>query len=231
LSERVVTATAAELVAEMERVVRGEPSTHGPNPNGPNWDGPHRDGPDPGGPDPVALDPGGPDPVAPDPDWPDPDWPDPDETVLANLVGDLVGSNLQQWDLEDTTRDPGASDSVVANAKRAIDRLNIGRHRLVQEIDAAIDSSLDQTATAPIATETPAMALDRLSVLVIRRARTAAAASRDPAFAERVPALEAQVVALSLAFDAYMDELRAGTKRFVPYEHLKLYRPSAASSD
>ena len=207
----MVTATAAELVAEMERVVRGEPSPHGPNPNGPNWDGPDRDGPD--------L------------DGRDPDGPDPDQTVLASLVGELVRSNLQQWDLEDTTRDPGASDSVVANAKRAIDGLNIGRHWLVQEIDAAIDSSLDQTATAPIATETPAMALDRLSVLVIRRARTAAAASRDPAFAERVPALEAQVAALSLAFDAYMDELRAGTKRFVPYEHLKLYRPSAASSD
>src|SRR5271169_6711732 len=120
----------------MVRVMRGEPSTHGPNPNGPDPDGPDRDGPDR-------------------------DGPDPDESVLPRLVGDLVGSNLQQWDLEDTTRDPGASDSVVANAKRAIDRLNIGRHRLVQEIDAAIDSSLDQTAAAPIATETPAMALDR----------------------------------------------------------------------
>ncbi len=207
-----MTATAADLVAEMQRVVRGEPSTHGPNQNGPNWDGP-----DPVGLDPVGLDPVGPDPVG----------PDPDETVLASLVGDLVGSNLQQWDLEDTTRDPDASDSVVANAKRVIDRLNIGRHRLVQDIDAAIDSSLNQTATAPIATETPAMALDRLSVLVIRRARTAAAASRDPAYAERVPAIEAQLGALSLAFDSYMDELRRGTKRFVPYEHLKLYRPSA----
>ena len=59
---------------------------------------------------------------------------------------------------------------MIANAKREIDRLNIGRHRMVQEIDAAFDASLDQQATAPLATESPGMVLDRLSVLVIRRA-------------------------------------------------------------
>jgi Protein of unknown function (DUF4254) len=147
----------------------------------------------------------------------------------AGLVNDLVSSNLRQWDLEDTTRDPGASDSIVANAKRQIDKLNIGRHRLVQAIDAAIDSTVDQSTTAPIATESPGMVLDRLSVLVIRRARTAAAASHHPAYAERVPALDSQLAALSLAFDAYMDELRTGTKRFIPYAHHKLYRPSPSS--
>ena len=106
-------------------------------------------------------------------------------TRLDHLILELVDSNLRQWDLEDTTRDPGASDTRVANAKREIDRLNLARHRLVEEIDAAIDSALDQPATAPIATESPGMVLDRLSVLVIRRARTAAASSRDPRFADR----------------------------------------------
>ena len=99
------------------------------------------------------------------------------ETSRSALVADLVHSNLRQWELEDTTRDPCVSDAVVANAKREIDRLNIGRHRLVQEIDSAIDSALDQPVTAPIATESPGMVLDRLSVLVIRRARTVAASS------------------------------------------------------
>jgi hypothetical protein len=144
------------------------------------------------------------------------------------LVMDLVDSNLRQWDLEDATRDPCASDAAVARAKREIDRLNIGRHRLVQEIDAAIDSALDQPPTATIATESPGMVLDRLSVLVIRRARTLAASSRDPMYAERIPALESRLAALSRAFDSYMEDLLAGTRRFVPYEHLKLYRPSAS---
>ncbi len=152
------------------------------------------------------------------------------ETALDAALLDLVASNLRQWDLEDATRDPGASDAEVANAKREIDRLNVSRHRLVEEIDAAIDSVLDQQTTAPLATESPGMVLDRLSVLVIRRTRTAVASRRDPSFADRVRVLEAQVGALSAALDTYLGELGAGTKRFLCYRSLKLYGPSAAAA-
>jgi Protein of unknown function (DUF4254) len=179
LNERLVSATAAEFVAEMEQVVLGGPNA------APAW---------------------------------------------ASLVGDLVASNLRQWDLEDTSRDPSADDTVVADAKREIDRLNLGRHHLVQEIDAAFGSSLDQQAPAPLATESPGMVLDRLSVLVIRRARTRAASSHDANYADRVGAVESQLAALSVAFDSYTAELRAGTRRFLPYEHLKLYRPSMSGA-
>jgi hypothetical protein len=148
----------------------------------------------------------------------------------ANLIVDLVESNLRQWDLEDTTRDPGATDAEVASAKRQIDRLNMGRHRLVHQIDAAIDSALDQPATAPMATESPGMVLDRLSVLVIRRARTAAASAHHSTFNDRMTALESQVAGLSIALDFYLDELRAGTRRFLCYEPLKLYGPSPSAA-
>jgi hypothetical protein len=151
--------------------------------------------------------------------------------VLTSLIMELVDSNSRQWDLEDATRDPDANDAVVAAAKREIDRLNLGRHRLVQEIDAAVDATLEQPVRAPIATESPGMVLDRLSVLVIRRVRTAAASARDPAFAARLPLLDAQVDTLSVAFDLYAEELRLGTRRFVPYEQLKLYAPSALAPE
>lgn len=141
----------------------------------------------------------------------------------ATLLGDLVASNLRQWDLEDMTRDRGASDVVVADAKREIDRLNRGRHRLVEEIDASIDAGLDQAATGPIATESPGMVLDRLSVLIIRRVRTAALAVRDPAYTDRMAVLDAQLAALSAALDSYMEELRSGARRFLRYESLKIY--------
>jgi Protein of unknown function (DUF4254) len=144
----------------------------------------------------------------------------------ASLVVELVESNLRQWDLEDTTREPGASDAVVAGAKRAIDLLNLARHQLVQEIDTAMDAAFDQAAIAPIATESPGMVLDRLSVLVIRRTRTAAASVEDPACADRVPILDARLTTLTVALDSYLDELRTGRRRFVPYEHFKLYRPA-----
>jgi Protein of unknown function (DUF4254) len=145
------------------------------------------------------------------------------------LVAELVQSNLEQWELEDATRDASASDEVVANAKRGIDRLNVGRHHLVEQIDALIAAGLDQPAGAPLATESPGMVLDRLSVLVIRRARTRAASTGQSDLAARLPRLEAQIGALSSAFDSYVDELRAGARRFLPYAAFKLYRFGAAA--
>jgi hypothetical protein len=146
-----------------------------------------------------------------------------DQAGLARLVVELVRSNLRQWDLEDASRDPHASDAKVATAKRTIDHLNLDRHRLVEEIDAHITASLDQSATAALATESPGMVLDRLSVLVIRRARTAEASFRDDTYAVRLSALDAMVASLSGALDGYLHELCVGTRRFVAYEHLKLY--------
>jgi Protein of unknown function (DUF4254) len=143
--------------------------------------------------------------------------------ALGGLVAELARVNASQWDLEDTTRDMSASDSAVAGAKRAIDKLNLNRHRLVQEIDVAIASRLDPPATATLATESPGMVLDRLSVLVIRRSRTAAASAHDDAYAARLPALDAQLAALATAFDGYLQELRDGERRFVAHDPLKLY--------
>lgn len=150
--------------------------------------------------------------------------------ALAGLVLELVRSNLRQWDLEDATRDPHASDATVASGKRAIDRLNLQRHRLVQQIDAAIAEAVEQPMTATLATESPGMVLDRLSVLVIRRARTAALSLPGGAYVERLPALDGQLAALSAAFDSYLQELRAGTRRFIPYEHFKLYAAGPSSA-
>ncbi len=144
-------------------------------------------------------------------------------TGWETLVLELVASNLRQWDLEDATRDPRADDAEVGRAKRAIDRLNLARHQLVEQIDAQIDASIEQPPTATIATETPGMVLDRLSVLVIRRFRTVMVSADDAGYRARIPLLDAQIAGLSAALDAYLAELRAGTRRFVPYEHLKLY--------
>jgi hypothetical protein len=143
--------------------------------------------------------------------------------ALSGLVAELARVNLRQWDLEDTTRDLQAGDGVVAGAKRAIDGLNLTRHGLVHEIDAAIAAELDMPATATLATESPGMVVDRLSVLVIRRARTASASSRVSEYLDRLPALDAQLTALVTALDGYLEELRAGTRRFIVHDPLKLY--------
>ena len=143
------------------------------------------------------------------------------------LLVELLLSNLEQWKLEDVTRAPGADDATIAQAKRSIDRLNLERHRLAERVDAVIDAALVQSAAAPPSTESPAMAFDRLSVLVIRLERTQRAArmagNGGDDFGRRLLRLNAQLEALAAAIDALLDDVRAGRRRFVPYEHLKLY--------
>ena len=143
------------------------------------------------------------------------------------LLLELLRSNLEQWELEDLTRAPGADDATVARAKRSIDRLNLERHRLTERVDAAIGDALVQSASAVPATESPAMAFDRLSVLVIRLDRTQRAAQMagngGEDFGRRVLLLSSQLDELTEAIDALLDDVRAGRRRFVPYEHLKLY--------
>lgn len=147
--------------------------------------------------------------------------------VLIQLLLDLLDSNLRQWQLEDVSRAPNASDASIAGAKRSIDALNLGRHQLVQEIDALVATAITAVPEAPLATESPGMVFDRLSVLVIRVHRTAQAAASGAAdatrFAARLPGLQRQLTALGSALDTLLDELRAGQRSFVNYEHLKLY--------
>jgi hypothetical protein len=155
---------------------------------------------------------------------------DPEHRSTRSVVGrllDLLRSNLDQWNLEDNARGPGADDAAVAETKRAIDQLNAGRHRIVEEIDAAIDRAVTQDASAPLATESPAMAFDRLSVLMIRIHNTERAAGEEASeargYAARLPLLYLQLSDLRQAIDGLIGDVREGSRRFVPYQSLKLY--------
>jgi Protein of unknown function (DUF4254) len=161
---------------------------------------------------------------------------DPDRARPDGLLGqldDLHRTNLAQWGFEDATRSADASDAVIASAKREIDALNGRRHQLVEAIDAAIDASVAQVSSATPSTESPGMVYDRLSVLVIRLHHTevaAGAAGPDAErYAARLPALRDQLATLEAALAALLDEVRAGTKRFAPYQSLKLYGPTRPS--
>jgi hypothetical protein len=146
------------------------------------------------------------------------DDPDAGGPVLDALL-ELLRTNVAQWRLEDATRAPDSSDAVVAMAKRGIDALNLRRHECVEAVDAEIGRALAQTPSAPPATESPAMAFDRLSVLVIRIHHTEMA----DAYAARLPSLYHQLEVLETALEALMSDVRGGTRSFLPYQHLKLY--------
>jgi hypothetical protein len=155
----------------------------------------------------------------------------PPATGLLGVLLELHASNVAQWRLEDTVRDPEASDAMAADAKRGIDRLNLARHHLVEQVDALIDRAIGRPEsgaeeTTPV-TESPGMAFDRLSVLVIRLHHTELAARDTPQdvnpYAERLPALREQLAWLATSLQQLLDDLCQHRSSFLPYRHLKLY--------
>jgi Protein of unknown function (DUF4254) len=160
----------------------------------------------------------------------------------TGLLGALVGlhvNNLSQWEQEDAARDPAASDAVAVAVKREIDRLNLARHRLIEQVDTLIADAVGQAGDAPPVTESPGMAFDRLSVLVIRLHHTELTAGRGGSgaapYLERLPVLREQLAWLEVALEQLLGDLQAGQRSFLPYQNFKLYRspeepPPPASS-
>jgi hypothetical protein len=146
------------------------------------------------------------------------------EPVLA-----LHRSNRDQWDREDDARRDHADATMVAAAKRDIDRLNRARHGFIEAIDRAISGAIKPCEEAPLVTESPGMAIDRLSVLVIRLAstedRVASGAIEARLYTARLPQLRRQLETLEEAIATLLDDLAKGTRRFLAHESLKLYGP------
>src|ERR1039458_4546807 len=116
-------------------------------------------------------------------------------TIMEPILA-LHRGNRDQWDREDDARRDQADASMVAAAKRDIDQLNSARHGFIEAIDRAILCEINPCEGAPLVTESPGMAIDRLSVLVIRVASTEARAASGTAdagsYAERLPRLRSQ---------------------------------------
>jgi hypothetical protein len=154
---------------------------------------------------------------------------------IMDPIRALHRNNTSQWDREDDARNDPEDDFVVASAKRDIDRMNTARHGFIEAIDREIAASIQLREGAPLATESPGMAVDRLSVLLIRLASTearAASGSADAsACAERLPRLRRQLDALEEAIGLLLSDLAGGKRTFVVYESLKLYGEEGPASD
>ncbi len=144
-----------------------------------------------------------------------------------------------QWHLEDIVRDP-AIDPVVALAlKRRIDRSNQVRTDMVEEIDTFFRTKFADVKALPdasINTESPAWALDRLSILALKIWHMRAEVERPDADAEhrercaaKLAVLEEQREDLILAIDALLDDIAAGRKYMKVYRQMKMYNDPATN--
>lgn len=142
-----------------------------------------------------------------------------------------------QWHLEDIVRDP-AIDPVEALAiKRRIDRSNQERTDMVEYIDSYF---LDKyRAVAPLAdarvnTETPAWAIDRLSILALKiwhmrceTERTDVDDAHREACGRKLAVLMEQRRDLSQSIDELVEDIAAGRKRMKTYKQMKMYNDPA----
>ena len=138
-----------------------------------------------------------------------------------------------QWHLEDIIRDPHIDPMEALQLKRRIDRSNQDRTDLVEQIDSYFrqlyaDVQVQEDAT--INTESPAWAVDRLSILALKIYHMREQVERDDASQEhrekcdaKLRVLLEQQVDLSTAIDQLLDDISNGRKYMKVYRQMKMY--------
>ena len=138
-----------------------------------------------------------------------------------------------QWHLEDIIRDPHIDPMEALQLKRRIDRSNQDRTDLVEQIDSYFrqlyaDVQVQEDAT--INTESPAWAVDRLSILALKIYHMREQVERTDASQEHRKKCEAklrvlleQQVDLSTAIDQLLDDISNGRKYMKVYRQMKMY--------
>lgn len=138
-----------------------------------------------------------------------------------------------QWHFEDIIRDPHIDPVEALSLKRRIDRSNQDRTDLVEQIDSYFRLKYSDVQILPDArlnTESPAWAVDRLSILALKIYHMHEQAERTDATAEhrekcgaKLQVLLEQQRDLSLAIDQLLDDIQAGRKYMKVYRQMKMY--------
>ena len=138
-----------------------------------------------------------------------------------------------QWHFEDIIRDPHINPDDALSLKRRIDRSNQDRTDLVEEIDSYFRLQYSQVKPLPEArlnTESPAWAIDRLSILALKIYHMAEQVSREDASAEhrakcqaKLDVLNEQQVDLGTAIVQLLDDISEGKKYMKVYRQMKMY--------
>ena len=138
-----------------------------------------------------------------------------------------------QWHLEDIIRDPHIDPADALVIKRRIDKSNQDRTDLVERIDSYFLSLCDTVKVLPdatINTESPAWAVDRLSILALKIYHMKEQVERPDATDEhrqkceqKLKVLMEQQKDLSTAIDQLIDDIAAGRKYMKVYKQMKMY--------
>jgi len=142
-----------------------------------------------------------------------------------------------QWHLEDIIRNP-AIDPVEALAlKRRIDKSNQDRTDLVELIDSYFLDQYKDVAVhedSTLNTESPAWAIDRLSILHLKIYHMQQEVERSDSSAEHIAQCQVKVNILleqkedlSTSIQQLIDAIAEGEKRMKVYKQMKMYNDPA----
>lgn len=162
------------------------------------------------------------------------------EQLLRYEVGSIEGLlysknwiDTVQWHLEDIIRDPQIEPVEALKIKRRIDASNQQRTDLVEYIDSWLLQQYKEVKPLPdasINTETPAWAIDRLSILELKIYHMQIEASREDASIshrencqQKLQVLLTQRADLSTAISQLLSDIEAGRKYMKVYKQMKMY--------
>ena len=168
--------------------------------------------------------------------WDDVDHPEENPFEPGTIDHLLYAKNwidTVQWHLEDIIRDPQIDPVEALKIKRRIDRSNQDRTDMVEYIDSYLLEKyrdVRPAADARLNTETPAWAIDRLSILALKIYHMSVEAHRGDVYAahreacaRKLEVLLTQQKDLSRAIEELIEDIEAGRKYMKAYKQMKMY--------
>ena len=138
-----------------------------------------------------------------------------------------------QWHFEDIIRDPEIDPKEALVLKRRIDKSNQDRTDMVEDIDTYFRELYKDVTVQPdatINTESPAWAVDRLSILALKIWHMTEQTERQDATEEHLATCRGKLAVLleqqkdlSTAIDQLLADIAAGRKYMKVYRQMKMY--------
>jgi len=156
-----------------------------------------------------------------------------DENSIEHILYQKCWIDTVQWHFEDIIRDPQINPEEGMKLKRRIDKSNQDRTDIVEQIDSFfLDKFKDVKvlADATINTESPAWAIDRLSILALKIYHMREETLRKDASKEHIDKCNAKLNVLleqqkdlSEAIKQLLDDIACGKKYMKVYRQMKMY--------
>ena len=161
--------------------------------------------------------------------------------LFEKMIYDKCWIDTVQWHLEDIIRKPNISPKEALQIKRKIDSSNQDRTDFVEDLDDYFFKNFSNSSPsneAILNTETPAWAIDRLSILALKIYHMSEEANRNSAShdhrqkcASKLDTLISLRINLSKAIDQLLENISQGRVIISTYKQMKMYNDESLNPE